>query len=248
MPPTVQAPPPVQTPPTVQTPPPEQVTSLEQELPPEQAIPPEQALPPEEKEPQEQKRKKPVFTLSAGAGMLIGGNLGGGISTENGKLDIVKLPYFGGGGFLFFDATYGEISVAFFGGGGNLAWFVDLNIGLLGRYPFVINDKLSISPLLGIDYQTTLSAKFNDGADIDYSTFINRRGKIAIDLSALWFKFGGGLDYVITQKIYARIETLYGLRIANRFEENVKTFSTRDGVKTQLGHGLTVKLAVGYKF
>jgi hypothetical protein len=200
---------------------------------------------------QEQEQKKSCFTLSAGGGIFIGGEIGGGISAENYRYDIlIKVPYFGGGGFLFFDAAYAEISFGVWGGGGNLASFVNLNIGLLGRYPFRINDKFSVFPLLGIDYQITVSAKLKDGGDILYSDFTTGEEKIAGDLSALWFKFGGGLDYRITEKVYARAQALYGLRAANKFETIMENRYKWEGysAKTLLGHGPTVKLAVGYKF
>jgi hypothetical protein len=200
---------------------------------------------------QEREQKKSGFTLSAGGGIFIGGEIGGGVSAENYRYDIlIKVPYFGGGGFLFFDAAYAEISFGVFGGGGNLASFVNLNIGLLSRYPFRINDKFSVFPLLGIDYQITVSAKLKDGGDMLYSDFTTGEEKIAGDLSALWFKFGGGLDYRITEKVYARAQALYGLRAANKFETIMENRYKWDGysAKTLLGHGPTVKLAVGYKF
>ncbi|MDR1468699.1 MAG: hypothetical protein LBT00_05340 [Spirochaetaceae bacterium] len=70
------------------------------------------------------------------------------------------------------------------------------------------------------------------------------------DLSALWFKFGGGLDYSFTEKIYLRFEALYGLRLANKSEKDAKDQYQDYGADadTLLGHGLTVKLGVGYKF
>ncbi|MDR1029237.1 MAG: porin family protein [Treponema sp.] len=178
------------------------------------------------------------FSMSAGIGALIGGDFGGGYKVGDAKM---KTPYFGGGGFLFFDATYAELSFGVLGGGGKWgdentvdASMVNLNIGLLGKYPLVINEKMSVFPLLGIDYQITVSSKVNDEKNDD-----------AGDLSALWFKLGGGLDYAITSKMYARLEALYGLRLANKFETDMK--DDTDG-ETLLGHGLTVKLAVGYKF
>jgi hypothetical protein len=63
----------------------------------------------------------------------------------------MKTPYAGGGGFVFFDATFAEVSLGFLGGGGE--WdagdiggtkgdisFTGLDIGLLGKYPFAISE------------------------------------------------------------------------------------------------------------
>jgi hypothetical protein len=67
----------------------------------------------------------------------------------------------------------------------------------------------------------------------------------------LWFKFGGGLDYDITSSLYLRGEFLYGLRLVNKAENDMKDSLDDQGasdIKTRLGHGLTVKFAVGSKF
>jgi opacity protein-like surface antigen len=87
-------------------------------------------------------------------------------------------------------------------------------------------------------------------AKIDGNDYKNSDGdKSSGDFSALWFKLGGGLDYDITNNIYLHSEALYGLRLANKVENDMKD-SIPDSAdpKTRLGHGLNVKLAVGYKF
>jgi len=249
------------------------------------------------------------FKLSAGIGGYIGGDFGGGFDASlssnyltDTALDMShKMPYFGGGGFLFFDATYAELSVGFFGGSGasetlfdiamtdlNLPpfaikpnmYYTAMNISFLGKYPFKINDKLSVFPLLGIDYQIMLSVKDEDGnesvssyadllsgltagglsgnpiVDNVINSVINDIGAVfnseSVDFSALWFKFGAGADYSFTEKIYLRLEALYGLRLTNNFEKNaVDTFNRYSllGIEadSRLGHGLTVKIAAGYR-
>ena len=201
------------------------------------------------------------IALSAGGGGLIGGDFGGGVEGKmSGASMKIETPYFGGGGFAFFDATYAELSLAISGNGGTVktsmsgsgsndvdSSLVNFNIGLLGKYPFAINDTLSFFPLLGIDYQVTLSAKV-DGKD--YEGFGGQDGKPG-DFSALWIKFGGGVDYSITESLYLRLDALYGIRLANKFENDMKdTYEKTPGVdaETLLGHGLTVKVGVGYKF
>jgi hypothetical protein len=207
-----------------------------------------------------------AFSLSAGAGGYIGGDFGGGAEASVGDSykTTAALPYFGGGGYLFLDATYAELSFGIYGGGGKAKQTMEidgeseshetdmsitnLNIGLLGKYPFAINDKLLVFPLLGIDYQITTAVKI-DGKD--YEGFDGDGGPG--DFSALWFKLGGGLDCAITSKAYLRCEALYGIRLANKAESDMKDqMSEGSGgsadTKTLLGHGLTVKLAVGYKF
>jgi opacity protein-like surface antigen len=202
---------------------------------------------------QEQNQGQPKGLLSAGAGALIGGDFGGGIKAGDYK---VETPYFGGGGFLFLDATYAELTFGILAGGGKMkipdmmggdqdSTITNLNIGLLGKYPFAINKKLSIFPLLGIDYQITVSKKI-DGEEYEHDG-----DKSPGDFSALWFKFGVGTDFDITSNLYLRGEFLYGLRLANKAEKDMKDGFEDDGasdVKTRLGHGLDFKIAVGYRF
>jgi hypothetical protein len=202
------------------------------------------------------------FSVSAGGGGFIGGDFGGGVEGEaDGVKMTLELPYFGGGGFIFVDATYAELSLAIFGGGGKYKMtmeaggvsqsddvdssYLSFNIGLLGKYPFGITDKLSLFPLLGIDYQIMLSSKADGEETVD-----SDGNKNSMDFSALWFKLGVGLDFEFIPKLYGRLEALYGLRLANKAEGEMKDAYDMPGVdvKTRLGHGLTVKLAIGYKF
>jgi opacity protein-like surface antigen len=203
----------------------------------------------------------PEFKLSAGAGGYFTSDFGGGAEgSMGGQSGSLNTPYFGGGGFAFFDATFAEASLGFFGGGGSAKFdgalgdaetdmsFMGLDIGLLGKYPFAINEKLTISPMLGITYRVVLSAKDEDGDEIKNSDGDDAAG----DFSALWFRFGGGVDYAFTDNLYVRGGLLYGLRLANKFEDDmVDSFKQQyPGIdaNTLLGHGLEVKIAVGCRF
>lgn len=198
-----------------------------------------------------------AFSVSAGVGGLIGGDFGGGVEKSEGGYSMkYEMPYFGGGGFAFLDATYAELSFGVSGGAGKMKYTMEgggqsqtsdsdwsitnLNIGLLGKYPFAISDRFTVFPLLGIDFLAALAAKDEDGDDF-FEGSDNKTG----DLSALWFKLGAGADFSITEKFYARLGLLYGLRLPNKAEKDQA--DKMDG-KTLLGHGLTVKLAVGYRF
>jgi hypothetical protein len=184
---------------------------------------------------------------------------GGTVAGATEKLP-TKTPYSGGGGFAFFDATYAEVSLGFFAASGkyqtnngydpdsaenpNKSYpmsFTGLDIGLLGKYPFAIKEKLSLFPLLGITYRAVLSAKMED-AEMDD----------AGDFSALWFRLGCGLDYAFTDHIYLRGGILYGIRLASKAENDGVDKAEDDPLceeaKTVLGQGLEIKLAVGYKF
>jgi hypothetical protein len=208
------------------------------------------------------------FSVSAGVGGLFGSDFGGGVdaSREVAGQPVsskTETPYFGGGGCAFLDVTYAELTLAFFAGGGKykgsstvsgttnsteLDWSItNLNICLLLKYPIEISYAFSLFPLLGIDYGICLSAKI-DGNDIEDRLGDHKAG----DFSALWFKAGAGGDIAFTDEIYLRLEALYGIRLANKYETDIKDSFEKNNssadVKTLFGHGLTAKLAVGFKF
>jgi hypothetical protein len=203
----------------------------------------------------------PEFRFSIGAGGFFTSDFGGGVEASVsgfGNIGNIKTPYAGGGGFVFLDATFVEFSLGFFGIGGT--WEekeyvtisnakydfsgAGLDIGLLGKYPFVISEQLTLFPFLGISYRTIFSVKL-DGKKSDDPG----------DLSALWFKFGGGLDYYFTEKIFLRAGILYGIRLSNEFEKDMVNIfkslgsqnSLRVNAETLLGHGIDIKLAIGFR-
>jgi hypothetical protein len=188
----------------------------------------------------------PDFRLGTGVGGFFFDDFGGGYEwSEDGGKKEVKTPYSGIGGFAFFDATYVELSLGFLLGNGRIESdnvkelsYMGLDIGLLGKYPFELNYYLSIFPLLGASYRLMFSAKDGDGDEDEAPG----------DFSAIWFKLGFGLDVLFSYNLYLHAEALYGMRLANTYETDmVKSRSGMDP-KTLLGHGLELKIAVGYKF
>ena len=192
----------------------------------------------------------PQFRLSAGGGLYFTSDFGGGVETSVYGIKYHKnTPYFGGGTFGFFDATYVEANLGFFYVNCNYDDSIQgkfdisingIDIGILGKYPFVLSTKLTLFPLLGITYRFMTSGETSTGkkvVDIE-------------DLSALWFKFGGGLDYSFTDMIYLRGEVLYGLRLKNKVEKDAEDYYKAPGVSvdTLLGHGLEIKVPVGFRF
>jgi hypothetical protein len=200
----------------------------------------------------------PEFKLRAGAGGYFTSDFGGGAEVSSGGTYSIKTPYAGGGGFAFFDATFAELSLGFFGGGIKIETngsseeddmsVMGLDIGLLGKCPFTLNEKLSVFPLLGISYRLMLSVKDENGDQYQNFDGDDAPG----DFSALWFKLGGGLDFSFTDQIYLSGGLLYGLRLANTFEKDLVDLLSKDlsdvDPKALLGHGLEAKIAVGYRF
>jgi hypothetical protein len=197
---------------------------------------------------------QPAFRLSVGGGGFAEYDaIGGGYEVSSGSQSTkvnVYMPGLIGGVFAFFDVTYAELSIGFAGGIGGIVPDTDadapnlsitnFNISLLGKYPFMVTEKLSVFPLLGIDYKIMLSVKDNDGNEADSPG----------DFNALYFKFGGGLDYSFTEQIYLRFSALYGIRLPNQFETDMINRAKDQNLSANalLGQGLTAKIAVGYKF
>ncbi|MDR0599402.1 MAG: hypothetical protein LBG84_04890 [Treponema sp.] len=192
----------------------------------------------------------PPFHFSAGGGGYFTSDFGGGVTaTYQGTTDTVKLPYAGGGGFVFLDATYLEVSLGVFGAAGSEKFqthTVDLSgsgldIGFALKYPMVMSGKLLIFPLAGVTYRFMLSVK-EDGFKVDNPE----------DLNSLWFKGGGGFDFYFTEHGFFRAQILYGLRLEEDIEKKLisllkRTYPGLSG-SSRLGHGLEATIALGYSF
>ncbi len=75
------------------------------------------------------------------------------------------------------------------------------------------------------------------------------------DLSQLWIKFGLGMDYTLSGNLFLRPQLLYGIGFANKFssdqvkemKDNLVGNGSDVKVESVLSHGLSVKVAIGYK-
>jgi hypothetical protein len=183
------------------------------------------------------------LTVSVGAGALGVGDFAGGYKKDNISM---SYPNFGGGGFVFFDVTYAEVSVGFLAGGGDMVskdnnknitipWTRSaLKLAALGKFPVDLSNVLIIFPATGVEYDMVLSAN-RDGTEVDDPD----------NLSALWVKIGAGLDVAFADQFYFRSELLFGIRLANKEEEDEADLIRGE---TLFGFGPTVKIGVGYTF
>ena len=110
------------------------------------------------------------------------------------------------------------------------------------KYPFSVNSKFTIFPLLGTTYRAIFLLKLND-----------EETEGASDLNAFWLKFGLGFDCFFTNNVFLRTGIVYGIRHKNKFESDMIDIliSLGEGLVRAdklLGHGLEIKLAVGYAF
>ena len=191
---------------------------------------------------------------SAGGGAFFASDFGGGLAgftaEAAGNKMSLTIPWSGLGINGFFDATYAELGLGLtFGGGkpqgtlngntvkGNQSVsFTSLNIGALGKYPVALDDKISLWPAFGIDYALVLSAKSGGSVADDPGEF-----------SALWVKFGAGMDYVLNDAMFLRAKLLYGIRFANKAENDADDAPASNS-KPALGHGLSIGVGVGHNF
>jgi hypothetical protein len=165
----------------------------------------------------------PKFTLSAGAGGVFVMGFGVrdyGDDTEKLSLDL------GGGGFAFLDAAFVELSVGFAYGrttvrtesGGQTTKDSDalsvLDVDLWGKYPVNLG-RISLFPLFGVNYQHAFSP----------------------DDENIWrLRFGGGMDYKFTEKLYLRGEALFGVRLPWEHDDGLELHAD---YRTRLAFGYT---------
>jgi opacity protein-like surface antigen len=204
--------------------------------------------------------------MSAGIAGFISNDFGGGFSTPEININDVripsieqKMPWSGGGIKVFFDFVYIETGLGITFGGGTTQYanpsaefypnepttidversFTALNFSLLGKYPIEITDNMLIFPAAGIDYMLVLSGK-NGETDI-----VN-----ADDDSAMWFKFGIGMDIAVSKAMFIRPMLLYGVRQSNKWERSATKPIMTDGEsgETLVGHGFTFSVGIGFGF
>lgn len=196
--------------------------------------------------------------FSAGGGFIFNGGRTGGVTTEaGGKEAFTGFNALGFGGFIFADATYAELAVAFMGGPNNSVIIVDgerkspsdmgqpdpsltsaaLDISLLGKYPIAVGN-VTIFPLAGFGLTAVLSQK----GELNGKSENNDK---AGDLSTFRLQLGIGSDFNLTESIYLRAEGLGWYGFAPKYFSDLA--GDMDG-KAEGGFGGTFKLAAGFRF
>jgi hypothetical protein len=197
------------------------------------------------------------FSMSAGGGLLFDLSGNNGIKADDYYMGYRNLSF---GGYGFFDATYAEVDVSFaYGmlkpvyegdgledvmGGGADPSVLQLGFSLLGKYPIELG-SITLFPLLGINYNMVLSYSV-DGASYDN----------AGDFSQLGFLGGVGADFGLSDSLYLRVEGLFQLRLASKYQDDsvdglkalANAFNLDLDPSTTFGMGPRIKVGVGYKF
>jgi hypothetical protein len=166
-----------------------------------------------------------------------------------------KTKAFDVGAFVFVDATYAELSAAYFAEIGKVTGTMtrdstipamagedDIDedylshviiVDLLGKYPFVLNERFTVFPALGVGLKFPIAG--NKNSDKEHDVTWGVVGKV-----------GGGLDFSLTQALFLRAEALFAYQFASDQEAVI------DGTDYQfksVGYNLgpQVKIGVGYK-
>jgi len=226
-----------------------------------------------ESKPQKPNRKQ---RGSRGFGGLFVDNYGAGLKwKESGE--ILSMPYAGWGAHLFLESEYkslpslaNEVCFSYFSGGGKWESYAASNqrdlpymelsgivFGTYWKWSFDVW-KLKLFPIVGLEEEFTWHGSLIDA-------FADSYGKSSGAYMAfkVWYKFGAGVDYCLSKKIFLRLETLYGRSWNIRFFDDKfeKTFllnmagynvnsnnSNIPDVTVGLRDGLTVRLGIGFKF
>ena len=185
---------------------------------------------------------------------------------SKGYFDTDELSY-SGGIWAFFDATYVEADAALVftsynqtvkapdepllslsGTEKHSYTITHINLALLGKYPFTLNEQWTLFPLLGIDGQIALTN--NDGQlDKDFKK-VKDAGYGVPTLgefwNCLWIKAGVGADFNLSQTLYLRGEFLYGIKLNSQNDtNNAKYWKEQAG---GIANGPSLKIGLGYRF
>jgi opacity protein-like surface antigen len=224
----------------------------------------------------------PPLSLSAGGGGLLGYTftrytLEADTPDRENMKSIQTMDRFNYGGFLFFDATYGEFALSLRGGENSYSETMDapgihtvdrgtgsemtLGFSLLGKYPFTINEKISLFPLLGIEYQVALLEWRKPDGDIVHD---RTKGDLEADLDkngntyalSAWNSFtidiGAGFDYKFKERLFLRNELLFSFRLQTPYETGALEMArekSNAGTPTLTGltGGPTLRTSIGYR-
>jgi len=185
------------------------------------------------------------------------------------------------GGFLFFDMTYAVLSVSYHAGNNKYSESVkypsgdfltddkgigkeqSIAISVIGKYPFSINNKLQVFPMLGLEYHFALVQKRQPENDLMYN---RQDGELKADrdkndnpypLSAwnsIWLNVGVGLDYYFTKSVFLRSEFIFGFRMPTKYEMGALQVVKQEptNILKPSMSGLTgtptLKISIGYRF
>ena len=116
-----------------------------------------------------------------------------------------------------------------------------LTLGVLGKYPFSLSDKVALFPFVGLDLALGLGMKY-DGKEAEFDA----DHTMANYMNRLQLLFGVGLDFNLTEALFLRGEAGYAIVFNSTDEANtIKEY----GSDVTITRGrLPLKIAIGYRF
>ncbi|MCL2600974.1 MAG: hypothetical protein FWD88_07320 [Treponema sp.] len=224
----------------------------------------------------------PDFGLSVGGGGILGGHFtrysleaDGPAARMSARQTMNQFDY---GVFAFFDATFATLGITFQTGTNNFnesvyvdgtwnpdesrsgqGWETVLGISLLGRWPFRLNDRLTVFPLLGMDYLISLLQRRTDGYGLVYSRDDGLRegdkdgnAFSLSDWNSFIVRLGGGAEFDMTERFFLRGDLLFGIRLMTRYErKNLDFMKDNSGDSSPnlggLSFGPSVRLSAGWR-
>ena len=224
----------------------------------------------------------PGFGLSAGAGGVLGGHFtrynlraSGPAARMTAYQTTNQFDY---GLFAFFDATFVTLGVVFQTGTNNFdesvyidgtwnpdesrsgqGWETVLGVSVLGKWPFRLNDRVTVFPLLGMDYLISLLQRRSD----EYGLIYNRDDGLReadmegnafrlSDWNSFIVRLGGGMEFGLTGRLFLRGDLLYGIRLMTGWERKnldfMRGFSGDPSPRFDgLSSGPSVRLSAGWR-
>ena len=151
---------------------------------------------------------------------------------------------------LFFDAAFVEAGLGLdFGQRSDNDIKTDMTfftVSLLAKYPIVWSARVTLFPLLGVDWKIFLAGKTSVG---DAAHEISRAdvGALHGDESAydaFSIDAGLGADFTLTEKLYLRVNMLLGFKLPGKAEQE----EIRDRGGEFFACGPSIKVGLGLKF
>ncbi|MDR3159998.1 MAG: outer membrane beta-barrel protein [Spirochaetaceae bacterium] len=155
----------------------------------------------------------------------------------------------------FIDARYIEANAGFkffvqsYSGYGTTLKETDtfFNLGLKVKYPFKVNEKVTIFPLAGFDYAIFTKAE----QEVNGQSATGKRDDLASsnEMDRLSLNLGLGADFSVNKNIYVRGELNYAILFNTEQEKDLINLAEAAGYDLSIFEsGPVFKLGIGYKF
>jgi len=171
--------------------------------------------------------------------------------TAGGKSGEDKYGTFGANAFL--DIGFLELNADFMMGAYLFGLMTNVNttdlvLGVVGKFPIPIMDKITVFPFVGADYNINLSTKNGDN-ELKDSDLEGTGYSRADFMSRLSIIFGAGLDFNLSDSMFIRGEVGYGITLPNKVDNDMidalKALSSSDVTLQQ--SKFFYKACIGFK-